>query len=425
MDAYIDKTRLTQGEYGIIYECGNVVLKEVSIKEMCMSEVDIISRLSHPHLLHAKDILYEEDKVYFVFPKYSSDFREYTNTHTLSEEEIIRYAFQLASALDYLHTSGYYHGDLKESNLLFDNGNLILADFSISCPTSCIDSREMHARAYRPPEFNMPLSPRVDIWAYGCVLFSLLYGKHSYVFGVPQIKHKQRFHQDPDKYLDTILGKTHLNNLLRSIFRPYHSQLYSSFSDVLRDPVFSSYAPISIPISPFEKTFYTVNGTDINILARWLLHVARNADQHLHTYLTALDYICRYPFETLERPSFQLFGMSCLMIASNLHEEPEHAIPIIYAIRVCVGLYTEQDFIKMFQTILKTFRGHMLEPITYCNHDIEKLLQDILQIQSDYFKKSYDELEHCTIPTTFPYPFLYKDFHEPIEAICHLSEILD
>ena len=92
-------------------------------------------------------------------------------------------AAQLAGALDVLHRHGYYHGDLKPSNILYDQGaeRFKLANFhmSIKASSNCqySASTPFYTGPYRPPEVwaegatHFQMHASTETWPYCCTVF--------------------------------------------------------------------------------------------------------------------------------------------------------------------------------------------------------------------------------------------------------------
>ncbi len=104
---------------------------------------------------------------------------------TWMEDSVEWYASQLIEAVDFLHSQGILHCDLKPENLLFDrsNGHLCIADFG-----SAVDTKEPNEELslrgtalYACPEILRAASPSdltkaVDYWSVGCILYDMLHG---------------------------------------------------------------------------------------------------------------------------------------------------------------------------------------------------------------------------------------------------------
>lgn len=103
----------------------------------------------------------------------------------LTWERTIDYGIQICAALDHAHSHGVIHRDLKPANLfLTEQQRIVLGDFGIARDT---DATALTAAgytvgtyAYMAPEQitgKVPVSPKIDLYALGCVLFEMLTGR--------------------------------------------------------------------------------------------------------------------------------------------------------------------------------------------------------------------------------------------------------
>jgi vaccinia related kinase len=72
---------------------------------------------------------------FLVIPKYSQDLQSVlTKTqHMLPEDVVLYITRQILYSLEYIHSKGYSHGDIKGSNLVFQNNKQVyLIDYGLS-----------------------------------------------------------------------------------------------------------------------------------------------------------------------------------------------------------------------------------------------------------------------------------------------------
>jgi len=110
------------------------------LKNKFLAEGKVLARLRHPHLVRVFDLNFDEatGTPYFVMdlvlseggsPRTLADVK----TDELDEERILRWFVELAAALDYIHSQGIVHRDVKLGNVLLSaDGQVVLSDFGVS-----------------------------------------------------------------------------------------------------------------------------------------------------------------------------------------------------------------------------------------------------------------------------------------------------
>jgi eukaryotic-like serine/threonine-protein kinase len=116
-------------------------------------------------------------------------------------DESLRIARQIADALEYAHERGVVHRDLKPANIKISRDDSVkILDFglakAVQGEASEVDAAKsptlthmatqagilLGTAAYMSPEQAKakPVDRRADIWAFGCVLYEMLTGKHAF-----------------------------------------------------------------------------------------------------------------------------------------------------------------------------------------------------------------------------------------------------
>jgi len=107
------------------------------------------------------------------------------NVSTLSETVAVDVMHSLVDAVDYLHTVGISHHDIKPDNILFNclNHTIKLFDFGLAV---CVEPKTPYSRCnagsplYMAPEVLMHETHNVfsaDVWSMGICLYEILVGK--------------------------------------------------------------------------------------------------------------------------------------------------------------------------------------------------------------------------------------------------------
>ena len=154
--------------------------------ERAEREARVIAALNHPHIC----ALYDVGPDYLVM-----EYVEGKALGAVSIEECLRYAIQIAAAVDAAHRQGIVHRDLKPGNILVSKSGVKLLDFGLARLTPV--SRPLDATITQPlTESNsivgtlQYMSPeqlqgkeadaRSDIFSFGAVLYEMLTGKRAF-----------------------------------------------------------------------------------------------------------------------------------------------------------------------------------------------------------------------------------------------------
>lgn len=94
--------------------------EEEDLTFLVEKEVQILSMLDHPHIVHLNEVYEEDDTVCFVMElaKGGEVFDRLIEEGRFSEMATAKIVVQLLCAVDHIHRQGIIHRDLKVSSLL-------------------------------------------------------------------------------------------------------------------------------------------------------------------------------------------------------------------------------------------------------------------------------------------------------------------
>ncbi|XP_018533121.1 serine/threonine-protein kinase MAK isoform X6 [Lates calcarifer] len=194
MNRYTTLRQLGDGTYGSVLmgrsnESGELVaIKRMKRKfyswEECMNlrEVKSLKKLNHANVVKLKEVIRENDHLYFVFEYMKENLYQLMKDREnkmFSENEIRNIMFQVLSGLAFVHKHGFFHRDMKPENLLCMGPELVkIADFGLARE---IRSKPPYTdyvstRWYRAPEVllrSSTYSSPIDLWAVGCIMAEL------------------------------------------------------------------------------------------------------------------------------------------------------------------------------------------------------------------------------------------------------------
>ena len=209
-------TRPTLGRYEIIKELGQgamgtvylgldpkinreVAIKTLSytnvdegkldeIKERFLREAEAAGRLSHPNIVTIYDVGEEHDMAYMAMEliqgRVLSEYCQKSNLLPVSKA--LGFVATVAEALEYAHTHGVVHRDIKPDNIILVNGNQVkVADFGIARVVSASQTQTgiiLGTPNYMSPEQveGLHVDGRSDLFSLGVVLYELLTGERPF-----------------------------------------------------------------------------------------------------------------------------------------------------------------------------------------------------------------------------------------------------
>jgi Tol biopolymer transport system component/predicted Ser/Thr protein kinase len=172
------------------------------LRERFEREARTIASLNHPHICTLYDIGHQDGIDFLVM--------EYLEGETLAQrllkgplplDQVLRYAIEIADALDKAHRKGVTHRDLKPGNIMLTKSGTKLLDFGLAklkqetapanISLSKLPTGEDNLTAqgtilgtlqYMAPEQleAKEVDARTDIFAFGAVVYEMATGKHAF-----------------------------------------------------------------------------------------------------------------------------------------------------------------------------------------------------------------------------------------------------
>ncbi|KAJ2263260.1 kinase subunit of RNA polymerase II carboxy-terminal domain kinase I [Coemansia sp. RSA 376] len=193
-----------EGTYGKVHKARNketgqiVALKQMRIDMdregfpiTAMREIRLLKQLRHPNITQIFDVVPESGNAICVVMEYMDYDLSGLISHPQWDPEPAHKKSlmqQLLEGLDFMHTRGILHRDIKGSNLLVNQqGQVKYVDFGLARSFHHTRMQELTNRVitlwYRPPELLLGTTlygPEVDIWSLGCVLLELFTKKPAF-----------------------------------------------------------------------------------------------------------------------------------------------------------------------------------------------------------------------------------------------------
>lgn len=199
--------QIGEGGMGVVYRARYVVNgRQVALKMLpgdisdktalarFEREVDVLKTMKHENIVRCFGGVCEDKRRFYAMELLEGGSLEeqLVAKGKLPWELVVQYGLQMCAALEYSHSKGVVHRDVKPSNFLISpTGQLKLSDFGLASVTS---SRKITAAGktagtflYMAPEQirGLEVTPRTDLYALGCVLYELVTGQVPFIGDTP------------------------------------------------------------------------------------------------------------------------------------------------------------------------------------------------------------------------------------------------
>jgi serine/threonine protein kinase len=182
----------------------NELSSKPGLRQRFEHEARAIASLNHPHICALHDVGQQDGVDFLVMEYLEGETLAARLSHgALKTEQLLRYAIQIADALDKAHRQGFVHRDLKPGNVMLTRAGVKLLDFGLATiardgkgPGGVISGTDatltvqpltgegmiVGTLPYMAPEQleGKETDARTDIFAFGAILYEMATGKRAF-----------------------------------------------------------------------------------------------------------------------------------------------------------------------------------------------------------------------------------------------------
>lgn len=367
---YREVKKLGEGSFGEVFlmkdknNNEDVALKKFKdLNDSDLKEIIFLQNLDFPNIVKIKDIVFDDNKLIGFTMKYYP--KGNMNRKKLSVDELNTFWVEMLSALNYLHTKGIVHADLKLGNIVADDDGHYLIDFGsdnyLGFPEEKFTYLTTPGYCYNPDCLHLSNNINLDMFNLAvCVIELILGSTFSEHKELRLVKNQIITAIGLDGYLliEKMMGYKNGQFNTNEIISPsmalddvYFNGTSQITQDSFKQEVLDLYrdVPMMIDISDNKN----ISTDHYKIVTEWIYQVIRQQKCRVMTCIYSIILLrtlikTKYATSTTD---LQIHACSCMYLASILNDNSN--ITKDELVTLSANSFTEKKLDKDIINILK------------------------------------------------------------------------